>query len=158
MKENTYIKHQGFTLIELMITIALLSFILMIGSSLTRSWVDQSQVNSAINTVQDAVSQTKAIAIRNTNNTTMQQASASMCIYDQSIKIVYGICPSLEPSNAIQSFAISSGITIKQGNDPLFCMDFNYVGVLVPASSCTTTSTPTLTIGKNNESAEIVIR
>ena len=158
MKINHFINNQGFTLIEMMITITLLVFILFIGSSLTRSWIDQSQVNSAINTLQDAISQTKAIAIRNTNNTTMQEASASMCIYDKSIKIVYGICPSLEPSNAIQSFSIASGITIKQGNDPLHCMDFNYVGALVPASSCSTTSTPTLTIGKNNETAEIVIR
>lgn len=155
---NTYFKIQGFTLIELMITIALLSFILMIGSSLTRAWVDQSQVNSAINTVQDAVSQTKAIAVRNTHNTTMQQASASMCIYDTSIAIVHGSCPSTEPTHPVQSFPISNGIHIKNGSEELFCMDFNYVGVLVPNSTCIDTATPTLTIGKNNEHAEIVIR
>lgn len=151
-------KYKGFTLIEMMITIALLGFILMIGSSLTRAWIDQSQVNNAIHTIQDAVSQTKAIAIRNTNNTTLEQAAASLCIYDTSIKIVYGNCPSVEPINAIQSFPLSSDISIKDGNTPLFCMDFNYVGILVPASNCTTTATPTLTIGKNNESAEIIIR
>ncbi|WP_436913946.1 pilus assembly FimT family protein [Acinetobacter schindleri] len=151
-------KHTGFTLIELMITITVLAIILMIGSSLTRSWIDQSQVNNAVSALQEAVTQTKAIAIRNTHNTTLQEASASLCIYGSTIQIIHGSCPSIESNTALQTFSLSEGVSIKENANELRCMDFNYIGVIVPGSTCLTTAPPTLIVGKNNESAEITIR
>ena len=70
----------GFTLIELMITIALFSILLMLGSSLTRTWVDRSQVNSALTTFKTAVTQAKASALRNTNNQLISNSSVSVCL------------------------------------------------------------------------------
>lgn len=156
---NTQFKTQqvGFTLIELMITITLLGVILMMGTSLTRAWIHQSQVNSALKTVQEATTQTKAFALRNTHNTGINEPSASLCLYNSTIKIIYGICPTIEPSDVIQTFELSKGISIKEGTDTFICMEFNYVGVVLPSSTCTHSTNPTLTIGKNNENAEIVI-
>lgn len=157
----------GFTLIELMITITILTILLFVGSSLTRSWIDQSQVNNAISSVQNAIFQAKTKAIRNKNNTTFNEAAASVCIYPWQkpsqpnpktvVKVVHGSCPHDEPEDALQSFELSN-ITIMQGATSLNCLDFNYVGVLISGSTCSNTSNPTLTIGKNNETATIVIR
>lgn len=167
-KINRFIRSQtGFTLIELMITITVLTILLFIGSSLTRAWIDQSQVNNAISSIQNAISQAKAKAIRNKNNTSFNEAAASVCIYPWQdslepkpktvIKVVYGSCPLDEPDDALQSFELSN-ITIQQGAASLNCLDFNYLGTLVSDSRCSNISNPTLTIGKNNETATIIIR
>mgnify|MGYP005830621547 CR=1 FL=1 len=67
----------GFTLIELMITITVMTIVLFMGSSLTSAWIDQSQVNNATSSIQSAISQAKALALCNTNNTPLTAAAAS---------------------------------------------------------------------------------
>ncbi len=154
---------QGFTLIELMLTITVMTIVLFIGSSLTSAWVDQSQVNNATSSIQNAISQAKALALRNTNNTPLTDAAASACLESDAtkniLKVVRGACtPS---TTAVQVMPISNRITIKEDpNSPqqITCISFNSIGVVVPVTGCLASSNPTLTIGKNNESATIVIR
>ncbi len=38
---------KGFTLVELMITILIMTILLLMGTSLTSSWITRSQVNNA---------------------------------------------------------------------------------------------------------------
>lgn len=153
----------GFTLIELMITITVMTIVLFMGSSLTSAWIDQSQVNNATSSIQSAISQAKALALRNTNNTPLTAAAASACLTSTSsqnvIKVVRGECASATAS--VQEMPISNRITIKEdpnSSDQITCISFNSIGVVVPVSGCLTSSNPTLTIGKNNETATIIIR
>ncbi|WP_171501070.1 pilus assembly FimT family protein [Acinetobacter wanghuae] len=172
-KRQHIMPQKGLTLIELMITISLITIVLFMGSSLTSAWIDQSQVNNATSSIQNAISQAKAIALRNKNNTTLNETAASVCLYPwqtspppsspnppapkKVIKVIYGSCPISEPSEAIYS-VILPDINVIQGATYLNCLDFNYIGVLTPSSTCSATANPTLTIGKNNETATIVIR
>lgn len=153
-----------------MITITVMTIILFMGSSLTSAWIDQSQVNYATSSIQSAISQAKAIALRNKHNTTLNETAASICLYPwqtstpstppapkTAIKVIYGSCPTSEPSDAIYSISLSN-ISVTQGITYFNCLDFNYIGVLTPSSSCSATATPTLTVRKNNETATIIIR
>lgn len=163
-RQHIIIQQKGLTLIELMITISLITIVLFMGSSLTSAWIDQSQVNNATSSIQNAISQAKALALRNKDNTPLSAAAASVCLTSESsenvIKIVIGECTTA--TSTVQSMPISNRVTIKEdpnSTEQVTCISFNSIGVVIPISPhCLTSSNPTLTIGKNNETATIVIR
>ena len=162
----------GFTLIELMITIALFSILLMLGSSLTRTWVDRSQVNSALTTFKTAVTQAKASALRNTNNQLISNSSVSVCLDSttNTLNIIRtalsstNVCelpssPSAGSNTLLRTFPLSQDIFIKQGTYSFQCISFNSAGVLVlvSGSGCSSDLATAFKVGKNNETADIYI-
>lgn len=173
MKMNNPNVQTGFTLIELMITIAMLAVLIMMGTALTRSWVDRSQVNSALATFKTAVYQAKASALRNTNNQPLSNSSVSVCFNstNNTINIIRtafnsnDVCTvptGTPPSNAnalIRTMPLSKDIFIQQGTTTFECLSFNSAGVLVKAagSSCINNVTAAFKVGKNDETAEFNI-
>jgi type IV pilus assembly protein PilA len=162
----------GFTLIELMITIAVFMILIFVGTSLTRTWVDRSQVNSALSTLKTAIHQAKASALRNTNNQPLSNSAVSICL-DSSTNTLNIIRTAVLASNVcdissgtsasdnvlLRSMPLSSGIFINQGNTTFECLSYNAAGVLIKmtGTSCTSNSTEAFKVGKNDETAEIKI-
>jgi type IV pilus assembly protein PilA len=159
--------HQGFTLIELMIAITVLSLILMIGVSLSRSWMDRSQVNNAIPTFKNAVFQAQVAALRNPHNLAPSQASVSVCwnATTHTLNILRlknasnNVCQQSADTSVLQSFTLAKDISIKQGTQPFQCISFTSAGVLIvaPNSGCASDTKSIFTVGKNHETANITL-
>ncbi|MCD9030605.1 type II secretion system GspH family protein [Luteimonas sp. Y-2-2-4F] len=56
---------RGFTLIELVVTIAIMAMLLLVGMPFTRDWVEGARQLQARSQLQEAVSQARAMALRN---------------------------------------------------------------------------------------------
>lgn len=173
MKINNPNMHMGFTLIELIITIAVLSILLMAGTALTRSWVDRSQVNSALATFKTAVYQAKASALRNTNNQPLNNSAVTVCFdsTNSTLNIIRtavnsnDVCtvPAGSPPSSdnilLRTMPLSKDVFIQQGSTSFECLSFNSAGILVKATgtSCINDVTAAFKVGKNDETAEFKI-
>ncbi|WP_159516611.1 prepilin-type N-terminal cleavage/methylation domain-containing protein [Acinetobacter sp. 18QD2AZ41W] len=158
----------GFTLIELMITITVLSILLLIGSALTRSWVDRSQINSGISTLKNTVAQAKTAALRNTNNQPLNHPAVSVCwnALSHTLSVLRLAQNSSDLCNVASAdhtvlfnSSLAQGIVIRQDQTAFQCLAFNAAGVLIaPAgSSCVNSSSLSLKVEKNNENAEFTL-
>lgn len=167
-------KQGGFTLIELMITIAVLAILLFVGSSLTRAWVDRSHVDSAISAVKNATFQARAAALRNTNNQPSTLAAASVCFdrANQSILVVRaarlatdGCTPSATNATnenyILQSIPLAKNVNLTVNSADFNCLAFNSAGILVNSSyssqPCSNLSNFKIDIEKNEEVAYVQI-
>lgn len=156
---------QGFTLVELMITITVLTLILMMASNLGRSWIDRSQVTHAMGAFKSAVSQAQVAALRNTNNQPVNEASVSVC-WDASnstmriVRVAHGsqqVCQDVAQNTVLQTISLPKGLAIQQGNAAFHCISFNSAGVVIVAesSNCASDTKSTFKVGKNDETADL---
>jgi type IV fimbrial biogenesis protein FimT len=67
----------GFTLIELMITIAIFSITLTFGVSSYRTWVQSTQIRNAAESIQDGIQRARAEAVKCNSNVTFALGAAS---------------------------------------------------------------------------------
>ena len=158
---------QGFTLIELMITLTILSILIFIGSGLTRSWVDRSHVNNASQQLKNAIAQAKVAALRNPHSIGLHNTAVSLCLDDitHSINVIRlnhsstSVCSTATPNALLQTFKIAQGINIKQSNSNLICLRFTAAGMLDTSSgsSCSTNTNFTFKVEKNHENADLFV-
>ena len=157
----------GFTLIELMITITILAILLVMGSSLTQTWIDRSQVNNTITIVKNTMLQAKVAALRNPYNSLSNTPSVSVCLDSSNIlHIIRANIASTEPcsttsanNSLLQSTPLASGISIKHGTVLFACLSFNSRGMITPNTdpNCSTLTHLDFEVKKNHESADIKI-
>lgn len=167
MNNRTKHNQQGLTLIELMITVTILSILVFIGSSITNSWVDRSHVNNASQQLKNAVTQAKAAALRNPNNIALQDTAVSLCLNQTQHRIdvirlntaTASVCDTTAPNTLLQSFSLSKGINIKQNNSNFVCLRFTAAGMLntTTGSSCSVDTNFNFKVEKNHENADLFI-
>lgn len=151
----------GFTLLELMIVVAIIATLLLATSSLTSAWVDGTQVNNASSALQNAVNQARVAALRNANNKEQGLPVASVCIETGKIDVVLVannttyVCHSAF-SELIRTTKIGAGVSIEQSNVAVSCLTFNSNGLLVPSiGGCVDNISDQFVVEKNNERAEV---
>lgn len=162
--------HQsGFTLVEMMVTIAILGIVLAIGAPLTSAWIDRAKVKNTANSLKSALMHARTAALRNPNN--LSSTDVASCVYingdnaEVRLLITSGGSCTTTTTTVIKSFPLSlSGTEIKQGStkiDSGRCFAFNSNGMsdtTSPSTSpCTTDalSSTAITIRKGNESATV---
>lgn len=159
---NSASKAAGFSLIELIITLALVSFLLLMGGSLTSAWIDRSKVDNAAAMLKSATSFARSAALRNKDNLASDSLAIAVCIQttepdaDQlkiSVQRVSGGSPcnaSSGSNHILKEFELAKGVTIEQEEEPLQCIAFNANG-LVNETECNGRLDLEITTGKNNE-------
>lgn len=73
-------QQQGVTLIELMITIAIMGLLLMVSAPLTRAWVANAHIAQDESQLLQAYARTRALALRNPNGVTASSVAATLMI------------------------------------------------------------------------------
>ena len=157
----------GITLIELMIVITILSILLFIGTSLTRAWIDRSQVTNTLNIISNSVQQAKVMALRNPENQPLSQTAVHLCL-ESSTNTLHIVRPKISTSSAcdlsssdnvvLQSTALASGISIQQSGNAFNCLAFNAAGVVVSSGDpCASQRQLRFTVSKHNETADITL-
>lgn len=154
------LKHDGFTLIELMLTVAIVGVLLLSVASLTSGWVDRSQVYSAKTSLENAILQAKTLGLRNKNNKLSTTPSISVCINNDlnAIQVIQvdanltGLCD-IAGNILLKTYSIAQGISITQNDNSVQCLSFNTLGMQIysAGSTCINDFSTDLNIGKNNE-------
>src|SRR5690554_3381020 len=106
------VSQRGFSLVELMIVLALLGFLLMLAVPLTNSWSASAKLRDAENLLQQGVGRSKALAQRNTLGVTGNQAAAHLCLDSTTAKIELYPADSCNGS-VIWSAQLPAGVSIK---------------------------------------------
>lgn len=147
-------RSRGFSLIELMITLAVLGILLAVGVPLTRAWSDSAYQREAAGLLQQGISRTKATALRNEGGVQNSAPAAVLCLSSQSLKLFkldkgQGIDCSAT-SNSLWSAALPSSATIKVQGSNFTCVAFDNRGLVAKGTACSTT---TLQVLAGDESA-----
>ncbi|HKT26595.1 prepilin-type N-terminal cleavage/methylation domain-containing protein [Dyella sp.] len=138
---------RGFTLIELMVTIALVAFLLTIGIPLAREWVLSAHQRDSAGKLTEALGRAKALALRNQQGLTDQSLpTAAVCLSGQQLSVV-GADTNKQVTCANQAdwtAQISSDASVVRTatNIPFQCAAYNERGVLLSVSLASLACTP----------------
>ena len=80
----------GFSLIELMVTLAVMAILALASMPFARQWVDSNRQMQARNLLWEAVSQTRALALRNPEHVTGSAIAARLQQQDRSLRVLRG--------------------------------------------------------------------
>lgn len=139
---------RGFTLIELMVVLAILATLLAAGMPFTRNWVKSNQQIQTRNVVQNALAQARALALRNPGLATSDTAATELRLQVHSDGTqTLGLFPA-GAATAVWSATLpaTASIQLYAGNAlaPLTCVAFDNRGQrLADATGCTTSTLPT---------------
>lgn len=141
-------REQGFSLIELIITLAVLGILLMVGVPLTRAWSDSAYQREAAGLLQQGISRAKATALRNKGGAQNTSPAAILCLSESKLTVrELGSCSA---GDILWSVALPSSATVTAQKKNLSCVAFDNRGLVVEGTSCSTT---TLQVSVGNESA-----
>jgi type IV fimbrial biogenesis protein FimT len=145
--------HAGFTLIELMVVVAILAILLAAGMPLARGWAQNNEQIQTRNVVQGALSEARAVALRNPLGATSGTPAVVLRLASNGTAPVFSVIPTngvnapdplatvwtaTLPADA--SVRLSAGGAMSQ----LGCVAFDNRGQRVPAAAnCITSALPT---------------
>lgn len=126
---------KGFSLIELMITMALAGLLIALGSSLSTGWFDSAYEQQAHSLLTEGISRTRSIALRNpsgVNDEVQTTAAAALCLTDQTLSVAYPNCTDASKTVA-WSAKLPEQIIVKEANNNnvFFCLGINNRGLFI---------------------------
>lgn len=141
----------GFTLIELMVGLAITALLLATAVPLSTGWVNSADVTQTKAALQKAFSQTKSIALENPDKVTGDSAAAFMCVSGNTVRVQtidHGTCG----SGDVWKAGINSSVTLSVNSAAFNCIGLNNVGLPVPltlaaGTVCTQSKVITVTKG-----------
>lgn len=142
----------GFTLIELVIVLAIIVLAMLVSVPFTASWVDSARVNETQGLFQQAFSRSKALALRNGSGATVDTAAATLCQNGTTLYLYSGLPATCGAGTIAWQGDIPGGSTaIQLGGATFTCMVLNNLGMLVSSSiggtNCATASNYTISKG-----------
>lgn len=136
----------GFTLMELMVTIAIMAFLLLAGLPFMNAWVDGVRQMQARNQLLDGIGQARALALRNPASLAADQPVAMLRMVGREAQVVMSPAGTTVWTAQLHEAVVLNTVgktapstrTLKHGNDARFrCVAFNSRGIRLPnASNC----------------------
>ncbi len=80
----------GFTLVELMVTLAVMAVLAAVGTPFARQWIDSNRQMQARNLMWEAVSQTRALALRNPGQVAGSAPAARLQANQGALQVTWG--------------------------------------------------------------------
>ena len=153
-------RHQpGFTLVELMVTIALLAFLLMIAAPYTSAWANNARLLEGQRILEEGIGRAKALALRNPNGRTVEDSTpaALLCLDSTNRTLsLYAPAGTSCTGTARWTARLPNGFAAKVGTQNLASLPFDNRGLLVAASaSPSMSSTRTLSLSVGQETADV---
>lgn len=158
-------QQSGFTLIEIMVVIALIAFLALSVSPIGGSWVRSANVQKTEGNLMEAIGRAKAGALRNPTGLVGGLPVTAICLSDT--LVVLQSADSNPPNctglvgNQLWRIPIDTGVKITASStstEAISCACFNNKGLLSTnetCSSCATTTTFHLSSGSKNATVSI---
>lgn len=141
----------GFTLVEILIAVALIATLAFAVVPLGTSWTTSAESVNTKGVLSQAISRAKSTALRNGNKISETNAVTAVCLSSGKVEVreasgtvTSAHCAS-NGGSATWSNKIGTTLTIKNNNQALSCMCFSSKGLLITTpsncTSCATSST-----------------
>lgn len=152
------IRAGGFTLIELLVTISVMVILLTMGVPLTISWINQSYINQAQHTLQQAQTLLKAKALQNPVAATDSEVAATLVSTGTQLCIYKGQ-PAQLSCNAGYLWQATTVAAIKLNGATSQCITLSNtasaIGKSIDSTECGTALSYEITKGADSESGTL---
>lgn len=158
------VSQRGFSLIELLVVLALLGFLLSLAVPFASSWSNQSKLQDAAQLLQQGIGRTKALALRNEygirprleGNIRVDKTVAILCLASTTPRLnIYTATMSAEAATcsgtAAWSAELPQALAITNADKNFTCLALNSRGLPININNCSTKSEYTLSIGGESE-------
>lgn len=150
-------KVRGYTLIEVLIVIAILAAVVLLAAPISGSWIADSNIQEAEGQLKEAIGRAKSIALRNQMMARGDAPVAAICIStERALTVRKGTsaeppeCSSTPKGEQVWQSQINQKVTLKKDADTVSCLCFNNKGLTTiggTCSACTSDTTLTLSVG-----------
>jgi type IV pilus assembly protein PilA len=148
---------RGFTLIEVMVTLAVMLILLMAAIPMSISWSNSAKQRDAAGLLQQGLSRAKALALRNPGAVAAGQPSVALCLGGDTLSLLRlerDAAFSCTPAGAADlqwSALVPSSASIRIGGADFKCLALDNRGLPVPVSDCVAGSTGTFNVVVGSE-------
>lgn len=144
-------RNQGFTLVELMVTLAVFGILLFMGVPLTRAWVDSSYQREAAGQLQQGLSRARATALRNQGGVIDAGPAAVLCRSGQTLNLFSvakgGAINCSASSGALWTSSLPGSPTLTASGSTVTCVAYNSRGLPVEGGSSCAVNTIAVVVG-----------
>ncbi len=152
----------GFSLIELMMILAIMALLATAAAPLTGGWVKDADLTKVRGSLTQAVGRAKAASLRNFRGAQSNAPVAAICIANNTVTVREGTsanAPSCSSNTGtvVWQDPLDSDVTITSGGSAVSCLCFDNRGLLTnnACTGCSTTGSLTLTAGSHNDTLTI---
>lgn len=142
--------HRGYTLIEILIVIAILASVVLLAAPLTGSWTTDANFQESEGQFKEAIGKAKSVALRNEMRALGETPVAAICISGTNALTVRKGATDTPPSCAatpagaqVWQTQISTKVTIKSNSSPVSCICFNNKGLVTNNGNCSACASKT---------------
>ncbi len=151
-------RQHGYTLIEIMMVVAIIALLAMTGTALTGTWVQDANLVQVEGDLTQAIGRAKSSALRNEMTALGDAPVTAICISQSNFLTILegsnGTSPSCSPASGSEIWhtQLDSDVTVKVGGTAISCMCFNNQGLLTDnaCAGCSTSSELQLLTGNNH--------
>ena len=153
----------AFTLVELMVVIAIMSILTVISIPAGYYWVGNSRIANVTGNLTEAVGRAKNAALRNEHGVLGPDPVAIICISDiKELSILEGTAtavPVCEDNIGLQKWAakLDAKVTISSSGSNVTCICFNNMGLLTTTLCADCLAQPTINLATNDLDETIFI-
>lgn len=149
-------KQRGFTLIEVMIVIAIFSLIILVAAPISGGWVRDADLLTTESQLTEAVGRAKAASLRNARSATGENPAAVVCRSNTNLLTVMegttAAAPSCTPTGTqVWQAQMKSNITVQVNSAAFNCLCFNNKGAITTAAPCTSSCATSTTFSLDAE-------
>ena len=156
----------GYSLIELMITLAIFGSLLVSAGNLTTNWIASSRVQDSVGVLTQGVSRAKAMALRNPGGVAGASAASILCIDGTTVRLfaANGSPPTAancQSASAAWTAPLHASSAVNVAGSALSCLAFSNRGLPVnPASGSGTDNcalSSSIVVSSGSTSASVVL-
>lgn len=144
----------GFTLVELMVTVALLALLTMLAGPLTAAWSNSAQVRDAEGLLNQGLGRAKANALRNRYGMIDSQPSALLCLSQGGQLSLHEAASATSPASCtspqLWSAQLPQRVSVQSSGAAFSCLAFDTRGLPTSVSGCSTSQTFALSAGSEH--------
>ncbi|MFG6447557.1 Tfp pilus assembly protein FimT/FimU [Roseateles sp. BYS180W] len=148
----------GASLVELMVTVAVMGMLVMAVLPLTTRWADQQMVTQSQQMLVTALAQLRATALRNTDGKSLSDPAAVLVVSDAKVCVHRGTPLALNCQGAVWSADMRSSVQLHAQAQQ--CLAMNSMGQAlrrtVGATECNVTGAYAVSRGGESRSAELL--
>lgn len=144
--------HDGFSLIELMVVLAVMSILATLGTALTQSWSSSNQLQLGKNLLTQGVAHAKSLALRNGSGTNSNTVASFLVLKNNTLCVLNGTATTLDCSSPVWQTQLSISASINSVSTQ--CIGWNSMGLpetsALGGTNCTIALTYSISSGGQN--------